>query len=333
MAVIVGTLLRLLSQTELENIIATAVIVVAVVAVLAAANAGERSDAWRVVAYVLVAFIAGLVVVSGALLLLSAPRTSRLLAGSLVQVAGGVVGGAALVPAVRRLVVRLIPTFDAGSCVHAVSLSLYAIVLLGLISQQVAVDQLKAIAASGESPSLCCAIVAATATDADPLCFAGVGLFVRRNLRDTVIRLGLVWPGWRWIAASAGVAVLLVVFGLLFDSLTARLTPEQSKSIQDVSSQLLKNVRGLPAVIILGVAAGVGEEILFRGALLPKLGNPLAALLFAALHTQYAVSLASLEILVLGMVLGLLRRRAGTTGCIVAHAGYDIIVGVLTLAP
>jgi membrane protease YdiL (CAAX protease family) len=161
--------------------------------------------------------------------------------------------------------------------------------------------------------------------------FFGVGFLVRRNFRASLVRLGVIWPGWRWIAASLGVACGLVVFGLLFDQLMTRLTPEQSKSIQQVSDQLLKNVNGLPAVIALGVAAGVGEELLFRGALQPRLGNISAAFLFAALHTQYAVSLATLEILVLGLVLGLLRRRAGTTGAILAHAGYDIIVGALTL--
>ena len=78
----------------------------------------------------------------------------------------------------------------------------------------------------------------------------------------------------------------------------------------------------ITVISILGVAAGVGEELLFRGALQPRLGNISAAFLFAALHTQYAVSLATLEILVLGLVLGLLRGRAGTTGAILAHAGY-----------
>jgi membrane protease YdiL (CAAX protease family) len=58
----------------------------------------------------------------------------------------------------------------------------------------------------------------------------------------------------------------------------------------------------------------------------------MSALLFAALHAQYAISLATLEIFILGLVLGWLRRRAGTTGAIVAHSGYDMILLVLSVA-
>jgi membrane protease YdiL (CAAX protease family) len=58
----------------------------------------------------------------------------------------------------------------------------------------------------------------------------------------------------------------------------------------------------------------------------------MSAVLFAALHTQYAVSFATLEVLVLGIGLGWLRVRAGSTlPAMVTHAGYDIAVGFLSL--
>jgi membrane protease YdiL (CAAX protease family) len=123
-----------------------------------------------------------------------------------------------------------------------------------------------------------------------------------------------------------------VIFGTVFDQVMTRLTPQQSQDIQQASDQLLRNVNGYGPAIALALAAGIGEEILFRGALLPRLGNPMSALLFAALHAQYAISLATLEIFILGLVLGWLRRRAGTTGAIVAHSGYDMILLVLSVA-
>jgi len=203
-------------------------------------------------------------------------------------------------------------------------------VLLFYVSIQVSSDQLKQLSQSGPSPSVLFII----GTNQLPfliVALAGVGLFTRRGLRQTLLRLGLYWPGWRWIAASLGVAVALVIFGTFFDNLMTRLTPEQSKNIQQVSDQLLKNVDSLAPAIAIALAAGIGEEILFRGALQPRLGIVAAALIFAVLHAQYAISLATLEIFILGLFLGMLRRRAGTTAAIVAHSGYDMILLLIAL--
>ena len=70
----------------------------------------------------------------------------------------------------------------------------------------------------------------------------------------------------------------------------------------------------------------------FRGALLPRFGIVISSVLFAALHTQYALSFATLEVFVLGLGLGWLRVRAGSiVPGMVTHAGYDIAVGFLSL--
>ena len=58
-------------------------------------------------------------------------------------------------------------------------------------------------------------------------------------------------------------------FGLVM----TRVTPQQSQEVQRVSEQLLRNVNGYVPAIILALAAGIGEEVLFRGALLPRVGN------------------------------------------------------------
>ena len=60
--------------------------------------------------------------------------------------------------------------------------------------------------------------------------------------------------------------------------------------------------------------------------------NQLMHILFAALHTQYALSFATLEVFVLGLGLGWLRvRAASVVPGMVTHAGYDIAVGFLSL--
>jgi len=199
------------------------------------------------------------------------------------------------------------------------------------LSQQVSVDQLQAIKSSGTSPSLVF-IIATNQLPFFVVSFAGVGLFVRRDPRAALQRLGLYWPGWKWIAISVGVAVLLVIFGIAFDQLMTRVTPAQSKAINDVSTQLLKDVSTPIAAIVLALAAGIGEEIIFRGAVQPRFGIVAASVLFAVMHTQYAVSLATLEIFILGIFLGALRKRAGVIASIIAHAGYDLILLMIPYA-
>ena len=80
--------------------------------------------------------------------------------------------------------------------------------------------------------------------------------------------------------------------------------------------------------VVLGLSAGISEELLFRGAVQPRLGLLLASILFAVGHVQYGFTVATLEVFVIGLVLGLVRNRTNTTICILIHAGYNS-VGVL----
>jgi membrane protease YdiL (CAAX protease family) len=72
------------------------------------------------------------------------------------------------------------------------------------------------------------------------------------------------------------------------------------------------------------LSAGVGEEVTLRGGLQPRLGIPLTALLFAALHVQYSWFGMGL-VFALGLALGLIRKHASTTAAIVVHGIYDML--------
>ena len=326
----------MISGDELSQAVTVAGALVVFVLVLAAANAGETSARWRTVAYAgliglctIVALLAILNVATAVavpgLVSSTGVSTTRVVVGNLLELAGALTAPLMLLPWTRRQLSRYLHTFRPESTINAVGAAMYVLVVIVFLSLQVSSDQLKAIKQSGTSPSLWL-IVATNQLPFLVVAVAGVGLFVRRTPRQTLERLGLYWPGWRWIAGSAVVAVVLVVFGVFFDVLINKLTPDQSRSINEVSQQLLSNVTSPGAAIFLALAAGIGEEILFRGALQPRLGVVAAALLFAVLHTQYAISLASVEIFILGLALGWLRKRAGVTGAIIAHAGYDLIL-------
>jgi len=75
----------------------------------------------------------------------------------------------------------------------------------------------------------------------------------------------------------------------------------------------------------MALSAGIGEELLFRGALQPRFGILLTAAVFALGHVQYALSPAIIEVFVIGLVLGWLRQRSNTTTCIAVHAGYNFV--------
>jgi membrane protease YdiL (CAAX protease family) len=95
-----------------------------------------------------------------------------------------------------------------------------------------------------------------------------------------------------------------------------------------VTENLFGNLASVGGAIALGLSAGISEELLFRGAVQPRLGLLLATVLFAVGHLQYGLSVATLEIFVIGLVLGVMRARTSTTIAIVIHASYNAL-GVL----
>ena len=94
-------------------------------------------------------------------------------------------------------------------------------------------------------------------------------------------------------------------------------------------SRLIAGDLAPATVLLLGLSAGVGEELLVRGALQPRTGIFWAALLFASGHVQYTW-FGMLTIGLLGVVLGTVRARANTTTAIVVHALYDIYAAFST---
>jgi hypothetical protein len=87
----------------------------------------------------------------------------------------------------------------------------------------------------------------------------------------------------------------------------------------------------LPLAFLLSVMAAVSEEIIFRGALQPVSGLPLASAFFALSHIQYALTPATLIVFVVGLGLGWLRLRRNTTSAIMAHFVYNFVQLALTV--
>ena len=303
-----------------------------IIALYVLANFGERHATPRILTLIAGGIHSGLSLLVGlvaSLLQLLAYAAGSQSAGKFWQAeqtllpfaAAGLLGLLFLWAGVQRALARLLP-IRPGSPVN------YLTVVLGLllVAQQLS-TQVTA------QPPLTYTELLAQDIPFLILAFVGVGIFIRRSLRETIERLALVPPRQKrwWLVSIVGIGVFMAVaFGI--EALANVVAPSQQKQVTDVTTVLFSHFNNPAAIIFLGVLAGVVEETLFRGALLPRFGIVVTAILFAALHIQYAVSFATLEVFVLGLGLGWLRVRSGSTlTCMLTHAGYDIAVGFLAL--
>jgi membrane protease YdiL (CAAX protease family) len=164
------------------------------------------------------------------------------------------------------------------------------------------------------------------------LAFLGIGLFLRRTPQQAFERLALRAPTTGDIRAGLSVGVAMYGFVLIFSLLWAALvSPELFQEQTAASEQIAQAFSTLPLALLLAVAAAVGEEILFRGALQPVFGLWLTSIFFALLHTQYTLTPASLTIFVVALALGWLRQRHSTSAAIIGHFIYNFVLLALPL--
>jgi len=147
----------------------------------------------------------------------------------------------------------------------------------------------------------------------------GYGYLTRKNLTTTLNDLGVKKPTYSNIlfgfTCGIGLIFLIVVFALIF----------QHFGFVEENNDWIKNLISVQNAFILGLSAGICEEILFRGALQPKFGIIPTALLFTFLHIQYTALWMLFIIFVIGIILGYVRKRTNTTTAIVAHSTYDTV--------
>jgi uncharacterized protein len=235
---------------------------------------------------------------------------------------------------VRRLFARLVP-LDPGRAVHAVALSYAALVGVNLlVTLAVGLNNLADAFESSTSAGMSSNIAALVWVQDIVMLFmalVGVGWLSRRTLRLATARLGIVAPAWSQAAIGLGAGLAMVPAVLLLERLAAQVGLQANPDVERLTEQMLgPMLSSLPGVLTLGLAAALGEESVFRGALQPRFGLILTALLFALLHSNYGITLSTLFVFGVGIVLGLLRLRYNTTVSMLAHAIYNISLGFIT---
>jgi hypothetical protein len=227
----------------------------------------------------------------------------------------------------RRLLARIMP-LDPASPVHTLAL-VFAGYLAGQGALTLSQDGLSGLADTVQPVSIMLIVVSEIMLAV--LAFFGVGLLIRRNWSELIDRLGLTMPDLKQLLIAGAIIIALVIIQAGAGALWALLNPDQAELLGDVNTLLLADMDTLWEWLLLALAAGIGEELLFRGALQPVMGLAGTSLLFALVHVQYGYTPFMLVVVFIAVVLGLVRRYFSTTIAIVVHVGYDFTLGLLAL--
>ncbi len=227
----------------------------------------------------------------------------------------------------RRLLGRIMP-LDPSSPVHTLALVL-AGYLVGNTLLTLVLGGLEELAETAVAVTVADVVIQQLAFVA--VAFAGVGVIMRRDPQATLKRLGLVRPtAAQLLIGLAWIAILVFMQGLA-GGIWAWLNPDLAATLEGLNESLLGDFDTVGEWLILALAAGIGEEILFRGAIQPVFGLGITSLLFAVVHVQYGFTPITVVVFLIGIILGLIRKRYNTTTAIFVHVGYNFTLGLLSL--
>ncbi|MCB0045029.1 MAG: CPBP family intramembrane metalloprotease [Caldilineaceae bacterium] len=249
------------------------------------------------------------------------------------------IGLVLLLKPVRRFCARFMP-LDPESPVHAIALSWTMLVIinlamtlgvgLGNMTEMVAATEEMEGAADVSSMTMITLWTQQILTAL--LALVGVGWLTRLSWQGALTRVGVVRPSMRQaiIGVAFGLAMVPVVvaLGALAAQFNIGVDPDVDALTEELLGPLFTSAFG---ILTLGLAAALGEETIFRGAVQPRFGILVTALLFALLHSNYGITISTLIVFILGLMLGYLRMRHNTTTAMIMHAVYNMSLGLISL--
>jgi len=235
---------------------------------------------------------------------------------SFLALAIGIIAGLTLIPFLRNLLAKIIP-FNPKSWPDTIGLFLLASI--------VALSSVALFVAGDEQESATYLLLVGTAVTEVALAFVIVGAPFYRTISQAVKRLGLTIPTMREVWISLGLVVVAFVISAMSSVLVRLLQPDLYDEINENLGTLTSGIDTWWGAIVLGLCAGIGEEVLFRGAIQPKYGVVVTAIFFAVLHQQYGASFVTVGVFAVGILFGLERKHLSTTASIITHATYNTI--------
>jgi uncharacterized protein len=229
-----------------------------------------------------------------------------------------------LLKPVRKAISQLIP-IEPDNWLHATAI-VFAILAVGMsLSTALSVDVVEFSRSSGYGGSTIILQNAIFAISS----FLGIGWLSRRNLKESLKRLGIGGLGPKEIALTFAFTAMLflvvIIIGLITLIAGGHAAVEPIEDVEDPTIQILGTITILGAIVF-AISAGIGEEILFRGALQPRFGIVLTSLVFTAMHIQYFDLVSMSTLFIISVVLGYERKMINTTAAIVSHASYNMVL-------
>lgn len=155
-----------------------------------------------------------------------------------------------------------------------------------------------------------------------------VGYGLKRNFRQTLERLGVVKPSLKQLGIALAAAIAMVLGATLLNMATQYIWDFFGWPTTDgeLFEELIGFAFSFVGALVLGITAGVSEELAIRGALQPRLGILLSNLFFTSLHAMQYHWDSLLLVFCIGIILGLLRKYTNTTVAIITHATYNFLL-------
>jgi membrane protease YdiL (CAAX protease family) len=167
-------------------------------------------------------------------------------------------------------------------------------------------------------------------------------LSVRNGTGSLTRDFGLTIEAKDWWGIPAGLALQTAV-ALVTAPLLRLVFPDgpPQQSIASLTAETATVFEGILIVLMVGIAAPVVEEMLFRGMLLSRLSRSMSpawailvqALIFASIHLLDPSAVAALPgLVIVGVVLGYAAMRTGSLSLpIMIHAGVNLTAVVLLI--
>lgn len=131
------------------------------------------------------------------------------------------------------------------------------------------------------------------------------------------------------IGVGAGLGLAAIVFFVIGRPPVQEIISEFSvfKTLSEAEFSFFDNAQ-------ISLFAGAGEELLFRGALQPLLGNTITSVIFIAIHGYFKFKktgdiIFGAMMFTLSFTLGLLFEQVGLITAMIAHTMYDVVLLVL----
>jgi uncharacterized protein len=300
-----------------QLLIATATALLGALGLAYWAYRAQTDRSARVGLYLLFGIPAVLLILAGAAVLLSGDRVL----GPLLLLVGIGLGLPLLRP-FREALARVTP-LDPDSAIDMTGLC----IVLGLLGFFVGTSLAPmADEPPGVVPSVGIAELLVQAAAFVAVAYIAVGYPFWRDLRAATERLGIVAPDLRTIGIAIAATFACFVVAGIAGLISQQFDPGLSESLDEVVDQMTAQVQNPIGAVVLGASAGIGEEAIFRGALLPRYGIIIPSLLFMMLHgPQYGFNLALLGLFGVSIILGLVRMHVNTTAAMITHALFNAV--------